>query len=61
MHDSGTQYCESMNGAIAGKATKRSDFPETHAARAEVAVLNRVMKGGALRTANLVREELGSD
>lgn len=58
MHDIGTQYLESVNGAIAGKATKRSDFPRTHWARAEVAVLNRVMKGGALRIANRIRDTL---
>ncbi|CAN0429652.1 unnamed protein product, partial [Pylaiella littoralis] len=41
MTDLGTNHLESMNGSIAAKATKRSDFPLTHWARAQIGIMNR--------------------
>ncbi|CAB1114574.1 unnamed protein product [Ectocarpus sp. CCAP 1310/34] len=58
MPDLGTQFLESVNGSIAAKATKRCDFPVTHYPRAQIAVMNRTLPGGAEEVANLIREEM---
>ena len=59
MTDLGTQFLESVNTTIASKAQKKSDYPVTHWARAQIAVMNRSLPCGALGVANRCREKLG--
>lgn len=58
MQDLGTQYLESVNGSIATKITKRCDFKTSHWARAQIAIMNRVLPCGPSGVANRIRERL---
>ncbi|CAB1100205.1 unnamed protein product [Ectocarpus sp. CCAP 1310/34] len=59
MYGLGTNFLESMNGTIAAKATKRSDFNRTHWSRAQIAMMNRTHDDGPVGVANLVRSHMG--
>ncbi|CAM9179128.1 unnamed protein product [Ectocarpus sp. 8 AP-2014] len=58
MEGLGTNFLESMNGAIAAKATKRSDFNRTHWSRAQIAMMNRTHEEGSVGVANLIRSRM---
>lgn len=55
----GTNYLESVNCTLAKFATKRSDFPVTHWARAQIAIMNRTHPSGSLGIANRIRCKVG--
>lgn len=54
-----TNYLERINCTLVKFASKRSGFPLTHWARAEIAIMNRISECGSLGTANRNRRNVG--